>query len=58
MKWNHYRFLIPILINQLLLNRNGAPYGTRTRVTAVRGRRPRPLDEGSLSVFCIDLSQR
>src|SRR5262249_37914769 len=24
----------------------GAPYGTRTRVTAVKGRRPRPLDEG------------
>jgi hypothetical protein len=26
--------------------RDGAPYGTRTRVTAVKGRRPRPLDEG------------
>lgn len=25
----------------------GAPYGTRTHVFAVRGRRPRPLDEGS-----------
>src|SRR5262249_23109436 len=24
----------------------GAPYGTRTRVTAVKGRCPRPLDEG------------
>jgi hypothetical protein len=24
----------------------GAPYGIRTRVTAVRGRCPRPLDEG------------
>jgi lysine 2,3-aminomutase len=24
----------------------GAPYGTRTRVTAVKGRRPGPLDEG------------
>ena len=24
----------------------GAPYGTRTRVSAVKGRRPRPLDEG------------
>lgn len=23
------------------------PYGIRTRVTAVKGRRPRPLDEGS-----------
>ena len=27
--------------------RVGSPYGTRTRVTAVRGRRPRPLDEGA-----------
>ena len=25
----------------------GDPYGTRTRVFAVRGRRPRPLDEGA-----------
>ena len=25
---------------------NGAPYGTRTRVSAVKGQRPRPLDEG------------
>src|SRR4029077_20641978 len=24
----------------------GAPYGTRTRVSAVKGRCPRPLDEG------------
>src|ERR1700704_5411185 len=24
----------------------GAPYGNRTRVSAVKGRRPRPLDEG------------
>ena len=27
--------------------RAGDPYGTRTRVFAVRGRRPRPLDEGA-----------
>ena len=28
------------------------PYGTRTRVTAVKGRCPRPLDEGAvLAVF-------
>lgn len=26
----------------------GDPYGTRTRVFAVRGRRPRPLDEGAV----------
>jgi hypothetical protein len=25
----------------------GAPYGNRTRVSALRGPRPRPLDEGS-----------
>jgi hypothetical protein len=30
----------------VLLDFTGAPYGTRTRVTAVKGRRPRPLDEG------------
>src|SRR5689334_7001281 len=28
---------------------NGAPYGIRTRVLALRGPRPRPLDEGSES---------
>lgn len=27
--------------------RAGAPYGVRTRVSAVKGRRPSPLDEGS-----------
>src|SRR5690606_9518426 len=27
---------------------DGAPYGTRTRVLALRGLRPRPLDEGSV----------
>lgn len=29
-----------------IVNQNGAPYGTRTRVSAVKGQRPRPLDEG------------
>ena len=28
---------------------NGAPYGIRTRVAAVRGRCPRPLDEGDIA---------
>lgn len=28
------------------LKNPGDPYGTRTRVYAVKGRRPRPLDEG------------
>ena len=32
--------------NRLALD-YGDPYGTRTRVFAVRGRRPRPLDEGA-----------
>ena len=27
---------------------DGDPYGTRTRVFAVKGRRPRPLDEGAV----------
>src|ERR1044072_9131870 len=27
---------------------SGAPYGNRTRVSALRGPRPRPLDEGSV----------
>ena len=27
----------------------GTPYGIRTRATALKGRRPRPLDEGGLS---------
>ena len=26
----------------------GSPNGTRTRVTGVRGRRPRPLDDGTI----------
>ena len=30
-----------------MLEKIGAPKGTRTPVFAVRGRRPRPLDEGS-----------
>ena len=29
----------------------GAPYGNRTRVFAVRGRRPGPLDEGRFTAF-------
>ena len=27
--------------------KSGDPYGTRTRVAGVRGRSPRPLDEGA-----------
>ena len=35
---------------------NGDPYGTRTRVFAVRGRRPRPLDEGAVQNGAAPLS--
>src|SRR3569623_737448 len=35
--------------NRRLEEENGAPLGTRTPVFAVRGRRPGPLDEGSLA---------
>ncbi len=28
------------------MKRGGTPYGIRTRVTGVKGQRPRPLDEG------------
>jgi hypothetical protein len=31
-------------------NDPGAPYENRTRVSALRGQRPGPLDEGSLGV--------
>src|ERR1700722_10965725 len=34
------------LLRKPLILLIGAPYGTRTRVTAVKGRCPRPLDEG------------
>ena len=30
---------------------NGAPYENRTRVSALRGPRPGPLDEGSVYLF-------
>ena len=33
-----------------LLLLNGAPYGIRTRVLALRGPRPGPLDEGSIGI--------
>jgi hypothetical protein len=42
--WENYENL---KTNQIDNKNPGAPYGTRTRVFAVRGRRPGPLDEGS-----------
>ena len=32
----------------------GVPYGIRTRVTAVKGRCPRPLDEGNIDMLSPD----
>ncbi len=34
-----------------MVQRDGDPYGTRTRVSAVKGQRPRPLDEGTISLL-------
>ena len=34
------------------------PYGTRTRVTAVKGRCPRPLDEGAVVAFIDKLNSK
>jgi hypothetical protein len=50
---------VPLLINVLRSKKArsnglflfGTPYRIRTGVTAVRGRRPEPLDEGSVDVF-------
>ena len=36
----------PFWITAEYCEKYGDPYGTRTRVYAVKGRRPRPLDEG------------
>jgi hypothetical protein len=38
--------------------RAGTPYGIRTRATALKGRRPRPLDEGGQSRISPGYSQR
>ncbi len=35
------------------LGRRSDPYGTRTRVAGVKGRSPRPLDEGAGSFFPV-----
>ena len=35
-------------------SKKGDPYGTRTRVTAVKGRCPRPLDEGAMMMWTLD----
>ncbi len=34
----------------------GSPSGVRTRVTGVRGRRPRPLDDGTINPFLSDFN--
>ena len=38
---------------QLSSSKNGDPYGIRTRVAAVKGRCPRPLDEGVVAAKAI-----
>jgi hypothetical protein len=38
--------------------RAGTPYGIRTRATALKGRRPRPLDEGGQNRISPGYSQR
>ncbi len=37
-------------LKMLLLHRNGDPNGIRTRATAVKGQRPRPLNDGAYKV--------
>jgi hypothetical protein len=40
-------------ISQALYFICGDPSGTRTRVTGVRGRRPRPLDDGATNIKAL-----
>ena len=48
-----YRALInQSLSTYLLLLASSAPNGIRTRVTAVKGQRPRPLDDGGKCLSC------
>jgi hypothetical protein len=42
------RALVKGCMSVNLLKLFGSPNGTRTRVTGVRGRRPRPLDDGTI----------
>lgn len=55
MSWNFSRWLSG---NRILpeIRKIGAPYENRTRVSALRGPRPGPLDEGSVKrlVFQAD----
>ena len=43
----YWAFVLQRHLGHLLSVNTGAPYGNRTRVSALRGPRPRPLDEGS-----------
>ena len=37
---------------------DGDPYGTRTRVSAVKGQRPRPLDEGTITWLFLQIGRQ
>jgi hypothetical protein len=36
------------IVIKKLLDQDGGPNGNRTRVSGVRGQRPRPLDDGTM----------
>lgn len=40
-----------------MYNEVGVPYGNRTRVSAVKGQRPRPLDEGNAVAMLVDIQR-
>ena len=43
--------IVALKISEVI--KNGVPYGIRTRVAAVKGRCPRPLDERDVRVFAL-----
>ncbi len=45
----HNIFVFP----EKIISKNGVPYGIRTRVAAVKGRCPRPLDERDIEAMSL-----